>query len=245
MSDARATLDPNRRALMKPYQLLLALGATMLLASPAFAHDIGGKDAAFVANTVGPDPFPFIYLGAKHMVTGYDHLAFLAGVIFFLYRMKDVLLYVSLFSLGHSTTLLIGVLTNVAVSPYLVDAVIGFSVMYKAFENLSGFRRLHFEIDTRVAVGAFGLVHGLGLATKLQELHLNPNGLVVNLVSFNVGVEIGQLLALSVILGAITLWRMTRSFTRLAAAANMLLFLAGVVLAGQQIAGYFLAGAAK
>jgi hypothetical protein len=214
----------------------------LALAAPAFAHAIGGTDAAFVAATNGPAIFPFMYLGAKHMVTGYDHLAFLAGVIFFLYRLRQVLLYVSLFSLGHSTTLLAGVLLNVDVSPYLVDAVIGFSVMYKAFENLGGFRRLGFEPDTRVAVGAFGLVHGLGLATKLQELHLNPNGLVINLVSFNIGVEIGQLVALSVILAVITLWRTIKSFGRFAAAANALLFLAGVVLAGQQIAGYFLAG---
>ncbi len=231
------------RAIMKPAPiLLLALGAALLLAQPAFAHAIGGKDAAFVAGTTGPDPFPFIYLGAKHMVTGYDHLAFLVGVIFFLYRMKDVLLYVSLFSIGHSTTLILGVLTNVGISPFLVDAVIGLSVCYKAFENLGGFRQIGFTLDTRVAVLGFGLVHGLGLATKLQELHLNPNGLVVNLISFNVGVEIGQMLALSVILGAITLWRMHSSFTRFAATTNSLLFLAGVILAGQQIAGYFLGG---
>jgi len=227
---------------MKPGHLLLALVGAAVLVEPAFAHAIGGKDAAFVANTVGPDPLPFMYLGAKHMVTGYDHLAFLAGVIFFLYRMKDVLLYVSLFSLGHSTTLIIGVLTNVAVSPFLVDAVIGLSVCYKAFENLGGFRQIGFQLDTRIAVLGFGLVHGLGLATKLQELHLNPNGLVVNLISFNVGVEVGQMIALSLILGAITLWRLHSSFTRFAAAANVLLFFAGVVLAGQQIAGYFLGG---
>lgn len=228
--------------MMKPGHLLLALVGAAVLVEPAFAHAIGGKDAAFVANTVGPDPLPFMYLGAKHMVTGYDHLAFLAGVIFFLYRMKDVLLYVSLFSLGHSTTLIIGVLTNVAVSPFLVDAVIGLSVCYKAFENLGGFRQIGFQLDTRIAVLGFGLVHGLGLATKLQELHLNPNGLVVNLISFNVGVEVGQMIALSLILGAITLWRLHSSFTRFAAAANVLLFFAGVVLAGQQIAGYFLGG---
>ncbi|MEQ1783873.1 MAG: HupE/UreJ family protein [Hyphomonadaceae bacterium] len=215
---------------------------TLLLAAPAFAHAIGGKDAAFVAGTTGPDPFPFIYLGAKHMVTGYDHLAYLAGVVFFLYRMKDVLLYVSLFSLGHSTTLLLGVLLKIDVSSYLVDAVIGLSVCYKAFENLGGFRQLGWEINPRIAVLAFGLVHGFGLATKLQELDLNPNGLLVNLISFNAGVEIGQLIALSIILAAITLWRLTPSFGRFATAANALLFLAGVVLAGQQIAGYFIIG---
>lgn len=213
-----------------------------MLAPAAYAHAIGGKDAAFVAATVGPDPLPFMYLGAKHMVTGYDHLLFLLGVIFFLYRLKDVLLYVSLFSLGHSTTLLIGVLADINVSSFLVDAVIGVSVSYKAFENLGGFRRMGVSIDNRLAVGGFGLIHGFGLATKLQDLELNPNGLVENLLAFNVGVEIGQLIALSVILAAMTLWRTTRSFPRFAIAANALLFLAGVVLAGQQLAGFFIVG---
>lgn len=225
-----------------PRYLTLLAAFAILLAPPALAHAIGGSDAAFVAATKGADPFPFLYLGAKHMVTGYDHLLFLAGVIFFLYRLKDVLLYVTLFSVGHSTTLLLGVLLDLNVSSHLVDMVIGLSVSYKAFENLGGFRKLGYQPDTRVAVGAFGLVHGLGLATKLQALGLNPDGLVANLISFNVGVEIGQLIALSVILGAMTLWRTTKSFGRLAVAANALLFLAGIVLAGEQLAGYFLAG---
>jgi hypothetical protein len=220
--------------------LAVPLIVSLLIAQPAFAHAIGGKDAAFVARTTGPDPFPFLYLGAKHMVTGYDHLLFLAGVIFFLYRLKDVLIYVSLFSAGHSTTLLLGVLTNVHVSPFLVDAVIGLSVSYKAFENLGGFRTLGYEPNAKAAVFVFGLVHGLGLATKLQELHLKPNGLLANLVSFNVGVEIGQLIALSLILGLVVMWRTTKSFSRLAVVANALLFLAGIVLAGEQIAGLWL-----
>jgi hypothetical protein len=225
-------------------KLLPAFAIAAAFAAPAFAHAIGGKDAAFVAATTGPDPFPFLYLGAKHMVTGYDHLLFLAGVVFFLYRLRDVLLYVSLFSLGHSTTLLLGVLFNWQVSSHLVDAVIGLSVCYKAFENLGGFRRLGFEPDTRIAVGAFGLVHGLGLATKLQALHLKPNGLIANLVSFNIGVELGQIIALSVILGLITLWRLSPTFNRFALAANALILLAGVVLTGEQIAGYFFSGGA-
>jgi hypothetical protein len=120
--------------------------------------------------------------------------------------------------------------------------VIGLSVSYKAFENLGGFRKLGFEIDNRIAVGGFGLIHGLGLATKLQALGLNPEGLVVNLISFNIGVEIGQIIALSLILVLMTFWRTTRSFGRLAVAANALLFLAGIVLAGEQLSGYFLVG---
>jgi hypothetical protein len=227
---------------MRQRQFVFAVLVFLAVAPPALAHAIGGTDAAFVRATHGPDPFPFLYLGAKHMVTGYDHLLFLTGVIFFLYRIRDVLLYVTLFSLGHSTTLLLGVIFDFGVSSHLVDMVIGLSVSYKAFENLGGFRKIGVEIDNRIAVGGFGLVHGLGLATKLQDLGLNPDGLIPNLVAFNVGVEIGQLIALSLILIAMTFWRATESFGRLAIAANALLFLAGIVLAGEQLAGYFLVG---
>src|SRR5262245_14821389 len=161
-------------------------------------HGIGGKDASFVAATRGPDVVPFMYLGAKHMVTGYDHLLFIFGVIFFLYRLRDVVIYVTLFSLGHSITLLAGVLLKIHVNAFLVDAVIGLSVVYKAFDNLGGFKSVFgVQPNTRIAVAAFGLVHGFGLATKLQEFRLNPNGLVANMVGFNIGVEIGQLIALA------------------------------------------------
>ena len=218
--------------------------AALAWAGAAGAHNIGGTDAAFVAATRGPDPIPFLYLGAKHMVTGYDHLLFLVGVIFFLFRLRQIALYVSLFSLGHSITLLAGVFFNIRADPHLVDAVIGLSVAYKAFENLGGFRTLFgAQPDTRAAVFGFGLIHGFGLATKLQALNLNPDGLLANLVSFNVGVEIGQVLALSVILAAMTLWRRTRAFEPMAQGANILLLLAGFVLAGQQIAGFVFGGA--
>jgi hypothetical protein len=221
----------------------LALVFGLAAGGPAFAHAIGGSDAAFVAATRGPDPFPFLYLGAKHMVTGYDHLLFLLGVIFFLFRLRQVALYVTLFSLGHSITLLAGVLFQWRVDPHLVDAVIGFSVAWKAFDNLGGFKTLAgVQPDNRAVVFGFGLVHGLGLATKLQALRLNPNGLVTNLVSFNVGVEIGQIIALSLILLVMAGWRRTRWFNATAVGANGLLMVAGFVLAGQQIAGYFLGG---
>jgi hypothetical protein len=223
----------------------IAFGLSVLAwAGAAFAHNIGGTDAAFVAATRGPDPIPFAYLGAKHMVTGYDHLLFLVGVIFFLFRLKEIALYVSLFSLGHSLTLLAGVFFGLKVEPHLVDAVIGLSVVYKAFENLGGFRTLFGrQPDTRGAVFGFGLIHGFGLATKLQALNLNPDGLLVNLVAFNIGVEIGQVTALSLILIAMTFWRRTKAFGRTATAANVLLMLAGFVLAGQQVAGYIFGGA--
>lgn len=224
-----------------------ALGAGLLVAGwagAALAHNIGGTDAAFVAATRGPDPIPFMYLGAKHMVTGYDHLLFLVGVIFFLFRLRQIALYVSLFSVGHSITLLAGVFFDIHADPHLVDAVIGLSVAYKAFENLGGFRTLFgVQPDPRAAVLGFGLIHGFGLATKLQALNLNPDGLMVNLISFNVGVEIGQILALSLILVAMTLWRRTRTFEPAAQGANIALMLAGFVLAGQQIAGYIFGGA--
>lgn len=216
----------------------------LVWASVALAHNIGGTDAAFVAATRGADPIPFLYLGAKHMVTGYDHLLFLVGVIFFLFRMRDIALYVSLFSLGHSITLLVGVYFRIGVDPHLVDAVIGLSVAWKALENLGGFRTLFgVQPDPRAAVFGFGLIHGFGLATKLQALNLNPDGLLANLVAFNVGVEIGQALALGVILTAMIVWRRTRAFEPSAQGVNVLLMLAGFVLAGHQIAGYVLGGA--
>jgi hypothetical protein len=223
----------------------LGLGASLAvaLAAPAWAHNIGGADAAFVAAAKGPDPLPFIYLGAKHMVTGYDHLLFLTGVIFFLFGLRQIALYVSAFSLGHSVTLLAGVFFKLQVDSHLVDAAIGLSVAYKAFDNLGGFRTLFgLQPDARAAVFGFGLIHGFGLATKLQALKLNDNGLLANLVSFNIGVELGQIVALSLILLAMTLWRRTRAFAPTAAGANGLLMLAGFVLTGQQLAGYAYGG---
>jgi hypothetical protein len=213
--------------------------ATWLLSGVAAAHGIGGADQEFLLRATGTHIGPYVYLGAKHMVTGYDHLLFLAGVIFFLYRLKDVALYVTLFAVGHSTTLLLGVLAGWHVDAYLVDAVIGLSVVYKAFENIGGFRRLGFQPSIKGAVLFFGFFHGLGLATKLQDLALSRDGLVANMVSFNVGVEIGQLLALGAMLIAFNLWRRSGSFLRHAFAANVVLMAAGFVLAGLQFTGYW------
>ena len=205
------------------------------------AHGVSGKDAVFLQGLTGTAIGPLMYLGAKHMVTGYDHLLFLVGVIFFLYRLKDVLLYVSLFTIGHSITLLAGVLGGIHANPYLIDAVIGFSVVYKAFENMDGFRRFFgVQPDTRAAVLVFGLFHGFGLATKLQEFALSPNGLVANIVSFNVGVEIGQGLALTAILIALSYWRTRTGFMRHAFATNAVVMAGGFLLIGYQLSGYFL-----
>ena len=218
--------------------MLAALLLVLATAGTAAAHGLGGKDAAFVAGTSGPDIIPFLYLGAKHMVTGYDHLLFLLGVIFFLYRFKDVALYVTLFSVGHSLTLLFGVLGGIEMNPYAIDAIIGLSVAYKAFDNLGGFRTVFgVQPNTRVAVFGFGLIHGFGLATKLQALELPQNGLLINMLAFNVGVEIGQMIALTLMLALILIWRSLPGYRRLSTAANVLLMTAGFVLIGFQLGG--------
>jgi len=229
-----------------PRRFILCLSALLLICGLIFpaaagAHNVSKRDASFVQSNHGSAIAAFVYLGAKHMVTGYDHLAFLVGVIFFLYRLKDVVQYVSLFTLGHSITLLAGVLGGIHANSYVVDAIIGFSVVYKAFDNMDGFKRfLGFEPNTKLAVLIFGLFHGFGLATKLQELDLAKNGLVTNIVSFNLGVEIGQVLALTAVLIVLSYWRTRSGFLRHALATNTALMAVGFVLVGYQIAGYYL-----
>jgi hypothetical protein len=209
------------------------------LALGAWGHDISSDNARFVANLDGPAAGPFLYLGAKHMFTGYDHLLFLLGVIFFLYRPRDIALYVTLFTIGHSITLLAGVLWGWQVNGHLVDAVIGLSVVYKGFENMGGMKLLFkHPPDTRIAVLVFGLCHGLGLATKLQEYMQSGDGMLINLLSFNIGVELGQLLALTAMLLVLLSWRGRTSFYNQAFAVNSLLMCAGFILAGYQLAGY-------
>src|SRR5215471_14305083 len=228
------------------YSLAAAIAAVAVLALAfpdlAFAHNVSKRDAAFVVANQGRAVGAFLYLGAKHMVTGYDHILFLVGVIFFLYRLKDVVAYVSLFTIGHSITLLAGVLGGIRANSFVVDAIIGFSVVYKAFDNMGGFRQLlGFQPNAKLAVLIFGLCHGFGLATKLQELDLSKNGLVANIVSFNAGVEIGQVLALTAVLIALGVWRTRSGFLRHAFLTNTALMAVGFLLAGYQIAGYYLA----
>ena len=219
-----------------------AFAVAAFAAVAALGHAVSGGDAAFVGAIDGVAVAPFVYLGAKHMVTGYDHLLFLAGVIFFLHRLREVVLYVTLFTAGHSLTLLAGVLGGWRANPWIVDAIIGFSIVYKAFENLDGFRRV-FGVapNPRVAVFVFGLFHGLGLATKLQDLLVSPQGRVANLVSFNAGVELGQFTALALLLAAFAVWRSRRDFPRHAFAANVALMTGGFLLAGYQLGGFALA----
>jgi hypothetical protein len=222
--------------------LLLMLVGLIAVLWPAIvdAHNVSSRDARFVQGVTGAAVVPFMYLGAKHMVTGYDHLLFLVGVIFFLYRLKDIVLYVSLFTIGHSTTLLLGVLGGIHANSYIIDAIIGFSVVYKGFDNIDGFKRFFgFQPNTRVAVLIFGLFHGLGLATKLQEFTLARNGLVANIVSFNFGVEIGQALALTGVLLVLSYWRMQRGYLSHAFVTNTMLMAGGFTLVGYQLTGYF------
>ena len=234
-------LSPKVSALGATHASALLVLLVALFSASLEAHGVSGKDAVYLQGLNGPAIGPLMYLGAKHMVTGYDHLLFLVGVIFFLYRPKDVVMYVSLFTIGHSVTLLAGVLGGIRADAFLIDAVIGFSVVYKAFENMDGFKRfLGVQPNTKIAVLIFGLFHGFGLATKLQEFELSANGLVTNIVSFNVGVEIGQGLALTGILIALTWWRARRGFLEHAFATNALVMACGFLLVGVQLSGYFL-----
>ena len=223
-------------------RLLLALSLillTLAAGAEAGAHNVAEGDKGYIQESSGVLFWPFLYLGAKHMVTGYDHLLFLFGVIFFLYRMKDIGLYVTLFAIGHSTTMLFGVLTGISANAYIIDAIIGLSVVYKALDNLGAFQRwFGFQPNTKAATLVFGFFHGFGLATKIIEFEIAQEGLIPNLLAFNIGVEIGQLLALGAILIVMGFWRRTPSFMRHAFAANVLLMTAGFVLVGYQLTGY-------
>lgn len=207
-----------------------------------FAHGVDDGTKQFLLANQGVAIIPYLYIGAKHMVTGYDHLLFLVGVIFFLYRPKDVLVYVTFFTIGHSLTLMLGVLNNIAVNPYIIDAIIGFSIIYKGFDNLGGFKRLFgCQPSTKMAVLIFGLFHGFGLATKIQQFNIPQNGLLENLISFNVGVELGQFLALTVVFIALSFWRHHRTFLHFSTATNTLLMSSGMMLVGFQLTGFFVA----
>ncbi len=216
--------------------LICAFGFSATL----FAHGVDDNTKQFLLANQGVSIIPYMYIGAKHMVTGYDHLLFLVGVIFFLYRSKDIMVYVTLFTIGHSLTLMFGVLYDIAMNPYLIDAIIGFSIIYKGFDNLGGFKRvLGFQPNTKAAVMIFGLFHGFGLATKIQEFEIPKEGLFENLIAFNVGVELGQFSALILVLIALSFWRRHPSFLRFSTATNALLMSSGVMLVGFQLTGFF------
>jgi len=223
--------------LVLPFLLLISL--TLLMPDSVQAHAVTQGDKGYIQEVSGVKIIPFMYLGAKHMVTGYDHILFLFGVIFFLYGMKQIALYVSLFAIGHSVTMLAGVYFNFGINSYIIDAIIGFSVVYKALDNLGAFQRwFGVQPDTRAATLLFGLLHGFGLASKIIEYDIATDGLVANLLAFNIGVELGQLLALAAILLIMKYWRATASFAKQAYAANVVMMAAGFALMGMQIAGF-------
>ena len=226
------------------FRMALALIALVLglsaFSGAALAHAVAEGDKGYIQEISEVNLMAFIYLGAKHMVTGYDHILFLFGVIFFLYRLKHIGIYVSLFAIGHSTTMLLGVLFNIGINSYIIDAIIGLSVVYKALDNLGAYQRwFGFQPNTKAATLIFGLFHGFGLSTKIIEYNISSDGLVPNLLAFNIGVEIGQLLALGAILIVMGFWRRTAGFLRHAYTANVVVMCAGFVLTGYQIVGYF------
>ncbi|UWQ91611.1 HupE/UreJ family protein [Rhodobacteraceae bacterium M382] len=236
----RGWIDPGPRRIV--ILSFLALTALFLSASHALAHNVTEGDAGYIQEIWGVNIIPFMYLGAKHMVTGYDHILFLLGVVFFLYRMKDVGIYVSIFAVGHSTTMLAGVWFGWGINAYIVDAIIGLSVVYKALDNLGAYQRwFGVQPNTKAATLIFGFFHGTGLATKILDYEIASDGLLANLLAFNVGVELGQIMALAVILIVMGYWRKSPNFFQQAYTANVVMMSMGFILTGLQIIGYFVA----
>ena len=235
-------IDYNKQPLNKSNRFIF-IGLIVILFSltvDAGAHGVTDGDKGYIQESSGTMMIPFIYLGAKHMVTGYDHLLFLFGVIFFLYRLKDISVYVTLFAVGHSVTLLSGVLMNISVSAYLIDAIIGLSIVYKALDNVGAYQRwFGFQPSTKIATFIFGLFHGFGLATKILEYKISPDGLIPNLFAFNIGVELGQLIALAIILIVMGFWRRSGNFLRHSYNANVALMTGGFIFVGYQLTGFF------
>lgn len=210
---------------------------SFLFANNAFAH---GMSEADKAKALEANLWEYIELGARHMITGYDHLLFLFGVIFFLTRFKDIVKFITAFTIGHSITLIFATLYHIQASYLLIDAVIALTVMYKGFENLDGFKK-YFNVkvpNLLWMVFAFGLIHGFGLSTRLQMLPLAEDGLILRILAFNVGVEFGQIAALGIMLLVLSGWRKTASFTKFSNAANSLLIFVGFLLLLMQLHGY-------
>lgn len=236
----RFSLGLANNPMMRIGVLLVLTAIAALIAGDAHAHAVAEGDKGYIQEITGVHLVPFLYLGAKHMVTGYDHILFLLGVIFFLYRMKDIGIYVSLFAIGHSSTMLAGVYFDFGINSYIIDAIIGLSVVYKALDNMGAYQRwFGFQPNTKAATLIFGFFHGFGLASKIIDYEISPDGLLPNLLAFNVGVEVGQLLALGAILIVMGYWRRTTSFLKHAYTANVVMMAAGFMLAGYQIVGYF------
>ncbi len=233
-------LPVNSFLLQRQLMLCLVALSCLLFSSIVLAHGITGSDAQFLNRNEGFQFVVYLYLGAKHMVTGYDHILFLFGVIFYLSNLRTVALYVSLFALGHSITLIAGVLMDLQVNAYIIDAIIGVSVIYKAFDNLGGFQTLFgIKANNRSAIFIFGLFHGLGLATKLQNMSLSDQGLLANLLSFNLGVELGQILALLYLLLLLKLIQRFTTSAMTGISINFMLMTGGFALTTYQLSHYF------
>lgn len=215
----------------------LAVGLLCLISVHAMSHGMSADDQARILNA---GFLEYMRLGATHMLSGYDHLLFLFGVMFFLVGFRDIFKFVTAFTVGHSITLVGATLGGVTANYYLVDAVIALTVCYKAFDNLDGFKKYLQMPSPNLTwmVFGFGLIHGFGLATRLQQLPLGDDNLVLKILSFNVGVEVGQLVALSVMLILLLGWRKTASFQRFSNAANVVLLLLGGLLFLMQLHGY-------
>ena len=224
---------------MKSKKLQLTLFTTLLLLWPilAFAHGISEGDQQAMLDG---GYLRYIWLGASHMLTGYDHLLFILGIIFFLTGFRDILKYITAFTLGHSLTLIFATIYGISANYFLIDAIIALSVCYKGFDNLDGFNKYLGRPSPNLVlvIFGFGLIHGFGLSTRLQQLPLGEDGLIGRILSFNVGVELGQVLALAIMLAIIAGWRRTRLFDRFAALSNRGLVAAGLLLFLVQIHGF-------
>jgi hypothetical protein len=223
------------------YKFLHRLGVFLLALLPlvAFAHGISDEDKQ---RMLDGGYIQYIWLGASHMLTGYDHLLFLLGVVFFLSTFKDVLKFVTVFTLGHCITLIFATYFKITWNFWLVDAIIAVSVLYKGFDNIGGFQRHLNMVSPNLIkmVFAFGLLHGFGLSTRLQQLPLgdDPLQMILRILSFNLGVELGQIAALAIMLAVLSLWRKTSYFVRFSYMANLGLILAGIYLIFAQLHGY-------
>jgi hypothetical protein len=211
--------------------------ALWAISAVAFAHGMSAEDQARILNAGYGE---YIRLGASHMLSGYDHLLFLFGVVFFLSRFTDILKFITAFTVGHSITLVFATLYGINANYYLIDAVIALTVCYKAFDNLDGFKKyLQMSSPNLVwMVFIFGLIHGFGLSTRLQQLPLGESGLVLKILSFNVGVEVGQIVGLSIMLLVLGVWRKRDSFKQFSKACNVALMMAGGLLMLMQLHGY-------
>jgi hypothetical protein len=225
-----------RRFSMKWFLPVLA---NALFATSVFAHGMSEEDKQRILDA---GYWEYLLLGAKHMLTGYDHLLFLFGVIFFLTRFKDIFIFITAFTVGHCITLIAATLLGITANYYLIDAVIALTVIYKGFDNIDGFRK-YLQIEPPGLPGmvfAFGLIHGFGLSTRLQQLPLGEDGfgLVLRILSFNLGVEVGQVVALAVMFLLLTNWRKTESFKKFGKAANVCLMFIGFMLFLMQLHGH-------